>query len=421
MVGLWHLAEPLTARLGNCLVHTFSLKQSPLPPTATSRPVTSPPPPSGLQPGGGPYITSPALWSNNVGLTVLENGGDSGIVRHMSTDGVFLIGGTTFFDINIMDTVHQVALWIDSDRSVPSTADQVASDYELVVLSLPGNGVFEADGLSVETVTLNGESKWLAAGGTAYFGITRVGPWLWFEDWTEPKLLADILQAEGIELPTMLESIAKARVDPATGTVHMVVKDYDPDSGYYVAITGMFPPVIVEGPEWQNPVNRWDVDGDGNVAPLDVLTLINDINTHGSRSLPTRPSGPVPPFFDVDGDGSLTPSDVLTVINYINSRVAGSAGEGESRNFSSVSTSPFDGAAALPLVFSDAVRSANSSSSAVGPDWPFPPERWLPRLPFDLHSSTRVRLPAAVDADFWDALFPFDSELLADVAGRLPV
>ena len=355
---------------------------------------------------------------------MLENGGDSGIVRHMSTDGVFLIGGTPFFDWTTYESGWQVALWIDSDRSVASTADQIAADYERVVLSLPGNGVFEADGLSVETVTVNGERKWLAAGGTAYFreeNAPQPGPWLWFETWEGPKLLVDILAAEGIVLPTGLESIAKARVDPATGTVHMVVKDYDPDSGYYVTITGMFPPVIVEGPEWQNPVEACDVSGDGNVTPLDVLILINDINMHGSRSLPTRPSGPVPPFFDVDGDGSLTPSDVLSVINYINSRVAGSAGEGEARSFSSVSTSPFDGAAGLPLVSSDAVQSANSSSSAVGPDWPVHPERWLPRVPFDLHSSTRVCLPAAVDADFWDALFPFDSELLADVAGRLPV
>ncbi len=75
---------------------------------------------------------------------------------------------------------------------------------------------------------------------------------------------------------------------------------------------------------WQNPVLPYDVSNDGHVAPLDVLILINDINAHGTRSLPIVPSGPsyLPPYLDPSGDDGIAPADVLIVINYINANSA---------------------------------------------------------------------------------------------------
>ena len=81
---------------------------------------------------------------------------------------------------------------------------------------------------------------------------------------------------------------------------------------------------------WKNPLVPTDVDEDGSVSPLDVLTLINQINRGLSSDVlpaPSAESRPAP-FFDVDGDGRLTPLDVLIVINFINAQ--GSNGEGES-------------------------------------------------------------------------------------------
>ncbi|XZE21483.1 tandem-95 repeat protein [Pirellulaceae bacterium SH449] len=77
----------------------------------------------------------------------------------------------------------------------------------------------------------------------------------------------------------------------------------------------------------QNPSNRFDVDNDGFVSPIDVLILINELNLNGSRILP--PSAPRPPFLDVDGDGTISPLDVLQVINFINERVGSGTGLGE--------------------------------------------------------------------------------------------
>jgi hypothetical protein len=72
------------------------------------------------------------------------------------------------------------------------------------------------------------------------------------------------------------------------------------------------------------------VDNNGIVAAVDALILINEINTGGNRDLPPVPrgSGQLPPFLDVSGDGRLAPVDVLNVIDYINNH-SSPGGEGE--------------------------------------------------------------------------------------------
>lgn len=75
---------------------------------------------------------------------------------------------------------------------------------------------------------------------------------------------------------------------------------------------------------WQNSVLANDVDGDGVVAPLDVLLCVNEINANGNQAL-TRErflslqSAESPPlYFDVNGDGGLTPLDTIIIINELN-------------------------------------------------------------------------------------------------------
>jgi large repetitive protein len=82
------------------------------------------------------------------------------------------------------------------------------------------------------------------------------------------------------------------------------------------------------GPLYQNPLNPFDVNGDGNLGPIDVLTLINYINQHGSGPIPTETSVTV--FLDVIGDGNVTPQGVIRVINELNRRAQDApGGEGE--------------------------------------------------------------------------------------------
>ncbi len=64
----------------------------------------------------------------------------------------------------------------------------------------------------------------------------------------------------------------------------------------------------------ENWVSAMDTDRDTSISPLDVLGVINQINTG---------SGTYRIDFDVDRDGNISPLDVLAVINYLNTPPAG--------------------------------------------------------------------------------------------------
>jgi len=102
--------------------------------------------------------------------------------------------------------------------------------------------------------------------------------------------------------------------------------------------------------EWHNGTEPCDVDGDGLVAPIDALNVINELNVKGSyrlggdrplRAISARPIGfrsafdPIRIRFDTNGDSLLAPIDALIVINRLNTQTlgggqaAGGAAEGE--------------------------------------------------------------------------------------------
>ena len=66
----------------------------------------------------------------------------------------------------------------------------------------------------------------------------------------------------------------------------------------------------------ENWVSAMDTDRDASVSPLDVLVLINSINTGSGTYLLD---------FDVDRDGIISPLDVLAVIDYLNTSASGPA------------------------------------------------------------------------------------------------
>ena len=68
---------------------------------------------------------------------------------------------------------------------------------------------------------------------------------------------------------------------------------------------------------WTNLSNRFDVNNDGDITPIDVLNIINYLNVNGSAELPdSRNQGQ--PFYDVSKDGWVTPADAIQTINEIN-------------------------------------------------------------------------------------------------------
>jgi hypothetical protein len=70
---------------------------------------------------------------------------------------------------------------------------------------------------------------------------------------------------------------------------------------------------------WTNPNNRFDIDNSGNVNPLDVLYLIDEINRNGSRILDPIADADLL-FVDPNRDGALDPLDVLLLIDELNRR-----------------------------------------------------------------------------------------------------
>jgi hypothetical protein len=124
-----------------------------------------------------------------------------------------------------------------------------------------------------------------------------------------------------------------------------------------------------------NRENPLDVNEDMNVTALDVLTLVNNLNATGPKSLVGQsltsagaPLGKV----DVNMDSKMTALDALMLINFINARghfIAQAAGEGETASASSTNDASLlglmeldSGSAATETTWSTAVVEESDTS-----------------------------------------------------------
>jgi len=85
---------------------------------------------------------------------------------------------------------------------------------------------------------------------------------------------------------------------------------------------------LVMASGWRNAVDALDVSGDGHLSPVDFLQVVNELHARGSHPLAARRGGTGsasgthgasgewgPPFLDVNGDGHVAPVDALRVLN----------------------------------------------------------------------------------------------------------
>lgn len=80
---------------------------------------------------------------------------------------------------------------------------------------------------------------------------------------------------------------------------------------------------------FQNLNNRFDVNNDGEVSPLDALLVIEFLRVRGSGPTERTPALPPPPasfYYDVSGDTDISPLDALQVIEFLSKRAAGTSG-----------------------------------------------------------------------------------------------
>ena len=141
-------------------------------------------------------------------------------------------------------------------------------------------------------------------------------------------------------------------------------RKYQTDS----AVVEMMGPI-----EWHNPADALDVSGDGVVTPLDALFIVNELNSrrftlptgellfggidHALSELEVRHFG----FLDVTDDNHVVPLDVLLVLNKLNSRSLVSNGEGEADG------NAFAAKQRISILSDDSVRQPlNNASEARG-------------------------------------------------------
>jgi VCBS repeat-containing protein len=120
-------------------------------------------------------------------------------------------------------------------------------------------------------------------------------------------------------------------------------------------------------------IGNLDVDADGNVSAIDALIVVNFINANGS--VPVSGLSAPPPFRDVNGNLFIDPLDVLEVVNYLNSR-SNFTGNGEGEDDSQVMMVGVGSSSSSQLAWSHSISRDNSnaeielSNVVVGPALP---------------------------------------------------
>ncbi len=85
---------------------------------------------------------------------------------------------------------------------------------------------------------------------------------------------------------------------------------------------------MTEQKPWQNQRDRFDVNDDGHVVPLDVLLMINEIDATGPGELaPPTGTSLEGLYWDCDGDNYFAPIDILQVVNRVEDLHGGAEGE----------------------------------------------------------------------------------------------
>ena len=144
-----------------------------------------------------------------------------------------------------------------------------------------------------------------------------------------------------IKMRANVQGIARFATDPADVTPFhdtLVYGDRNAvpiDKIAYVPATLTIGGSSGGGEGYTNPNNRFDVNNDSFVSPIDVLLLINLLNQGQGGSLPGKGNGGSPEgeagenyYVDVDSDGYFTPLDALLIINELNGKLIGGEGEG---------------------------------------------------------------------------------------------
>lgn len=231
------------------------------------------------------------------------------IIPANASSASFLINSV---DDNLLDGLQLVSIQVNAANYSSSAAPLSVTDSESIVVSIDVSSINERNGTATGTVTRSNtdisqalvvqltSDRVTEAGVPATVTIPANRTQASFTITSVNEFIVDGDQ---------LVQITANAVDYESGSASLTVRDDDPN----------FP--------WRNARNRFDVNDDTVVTPVDALLVINAINARLALT-PELPTPFVPVrYVDVSGDGTLSPVDALLVINELNRIRAGAEGE----------------------------------------------------------------------------------------------
>ena len=203
-----------------------------------------------------------------------------------------LIGGSTAHDASRTDLGTVMEIWSNSNLRFETRVEQIRD----------GKG---GVALSKETVADDGQVDQL-------FGQADLD-WLW--DGVDDELTQDDRTGRtSFSSGSSSDQPEKEKLEALVSGEFVAV---DTSSDEILLAHARFPAdEEVNEFNWTNANNRFDVNGDDAVTPLDALLIINYLN-RSSGKLPELNANPSE-FVDVSQDGFATPLDALNVINRLN-------------------------------------------------------------------------------------------------------
>jgi PKD repeat protein len=257
-------------------------------------------------------------------------------------------------DDDILDGAQSVGITATATGFNEGSDTLVVLDHETLTLTVSAATILESGGTAATlgTVTRNN----MNIGGDLEVTIS-------IDDETEAATASSVIIPAGEPSITFPIHAIEDGLDDGPQSVAITVSA----NGYESALDTF---VVSDTLSWHNGTLVWDVDGDNHVSPIDVLRIINDLNSLGSRELSDPEQTEVPPYLDVNDDGHVSPVDALLVINFINNGVA--APEGESLAGVRLSCHAFDAGSIEMIELRDRIQPASLSLSPASSEMRFP-------------------------------------------------
>jgi hypothetical protein len=231
-------------------------------------------------------------------------------VPYTSTRG--LVDGKTVVDLTFSGSlVDPQGYLIDGVYEVFVTGSKVTmAGTNITGLSYNSGILSVLNPVSAGLVQINGNTLLLAKQKGAYqvtlSGLSDVPQVLQYDVDVDGNGTVDRNLSGGTTLTIPDVSFAQA----GSYTMKVVARS----SGQILGSASFAIAVSPETSSTENWMSAMDTDRDTSVSPLDVLVVINSINTGGGRYSFD---------YDVDRDGNISPLDVLIVINYLNTSPSG--------------------------------------------------------------------------------------------------